>query len=380
MTLKYNNKIEGEIPIDALSSKAPIYNRKWIKKKPSKKQINLKDLKKIKIEDALIKILSSPNHSNKSWITNQYDQSVMCDTVQKSGSDAAIIRIHNKDKAIAVSVDSSANYCKSHPITGGKQIVSENWRNLVTVGAKPLAITNCLNFGNPENEEIMGEFAECLEGIKEACEYLDYPVVSGNVSFYNGTNNKNIHPTPVIGGVGLIKKLNKPLDHKFKNENNILLLIGKTFGHLEQSCFLKENFSIDEGMPPEINLLNEKNNGETLLKLIDNNLILSSHDISSGGLITALSEMSISSGRGARIQKPKKLMNLLKYFFGEDQARYVVEINANDLSKVENILKDNDIYYDNIGYTQEEYLEIEGELKISTKDLFKINNEWYNSY
>ena len=158
------------------------------------------------------------------------------------------------------------------------------------------------------------------------------------------------------------------------------MLIGKTFGHLEQSCFLKENFSIDEGMPPEINLLNEKNNGETLLKLIDNNLILSSHDISSGGLITALSEMSISSGRGARIQKPKKLMNLLKYFFGEDQARYVVEINANDLSKVENILKDNDIYYDNIGYTQEEYLEIEGELKISTKDLFKINNEWYNSY
>ena len=380
LTLKYNNKIEGEIPIDALSSKAPIYNRKWIKKKPSKKQINLKDLKKIKIEDALIKILSSPNHSNKSWITNQYDQSVMCDTVQKSGSDAAIIRIHNKDKAIAVSVDSSANYCKSHPITGGKQIVSENWRNLVTVGAKPLAITNCLNFGNPENEEIMGEFAECLEGIKEACEYLDYPVVSGNVSFYNGTNNKNIHPTPVIGGIGLIKKLNKPLDHKFKNENNILLLIGKTFGHLEQSCFLKENFSIDEGMPPEINLLNEKNNGETLLKLIDNNLILSSHDISSGGLITALSEMSISSGRGARIQKPKKLMNLLKYFFGEDQARYVVEINANNLSKVENILKDNDIYYDNIGYTQEEYLEIEGELKISTKDLFKINNEWYNSY
>ena len=135
----------------------------------------------------------------------------MCDTVQKSGSDAAIIRIHNKDKAIAVSVDSSANYCKSHPVTGGKQIVCENWRNLITVGAKPLAITNCLNFGNPENKEIMGEFSECLEGIKQACEFLNYPVVSGNVSFYNGTNNKNIHPTPVIGGVGLIKKLVKPL-------------------------------------------------------------------------------------------------------------------------------------------------------------------------
>ena len=380
LTLKYNDKIEGEIPIDALSSKAPIYNRKWIKKKPSKKKVNLKDLKKIKIEDALIKILSSPNHSNKNWITSQYDQSVMCDTIQKSGSDAAIIRIHNKDKAIAVSVDSSANYCKSHPVTGGKQIVCENWRNLVAVGAKPLAITNCLNFGNPENVEIMGEFAECLEGIKIACEFLNYPVVSGNVSFYNGTNNKNIYPTPVIGGVGLIKKLNQPLNHKFKNENNVLLLIGKTFGHLEQSCFLKENYSIIDGMPPDINLVNEKNNGETLLKLIDKNLILSSHDISNGGLITALSEMSISSNYGAKIQKPKKLTNLFKYFFGEDQARYIIEISPNNLIKVENILKENDIYHENIGFTQKEYLEIEGELKISTKDLFKINNQWYNSY
>ena len=380
LTLKYKNKIEGEIPIDALSSKAPLYNRKWIKKKPSKKQIDLKDLKKIKFEDALIKILSSPNHSNKNWITDQYDQSVMCDTVLKSGSDAAIIRIHNKDKAIAVSVDSSANYCKSHPITGGKQIVCENWRNLVAVGAKPLAITNCLNFGNPENQEIMGEFAECLKGIKEACVYLNYPVVSGNVSFYNGTNNKNIYPTPVIGGVGLIKKLNVPLNHKFKNENNILLLIGKTFGHLEQSCFLKENYFIAEGMPPTINLLNEKNNGETLLKLIDKNFILSAHDISNGGLITALSEMSISSNYGAKIQKPKKLTNLFKYFFGEDQARYIIEINTINLSKVEKILKDNEIYYENIGFTQKDYLEIEGELKISTKDLFKINNEWYNNY
>ena len=231
----------------------------------------------------------------------------MCDTVQKSGSDAAIIRIHNKDKAIAVSVDSSANYCKSHPITGGKQIVCENWRNLITVGAKPFAITNCLNFGNPENNEIMGEFAECLQGIKEACEFLNYPVVSGNVSFYNGTNKKNIYPTPVIGGVGLIKKLSKPLNHYLKKDNSNLILIGKTFGHLEQSCFLKENYSINEGMPPEINLLNEKNNGESLLKLIEKNLVLSSHDISNGGLITALSEMAINFRLWCQNTKTKKI-------------------------------------------------------------------------
>ena len=380
LTLRFNNKIEGEIPIDALASKAPLYDRKWIRKKPKKNNFDIKSLKKIKIEDALIKILSSPNHSNKSWVTNQYDQSVMCDTIQKSGSDAAIIRIHNKDKAIAVSVDSSANYCKSHPITGGKQIVSENWRNLITVGAKPLAITNCLNFGNPENQEIMGEFAECLEGIKEACEFLNYPVVSGNVSFYNGTNKKNIDPTPVIGGVGLIKKLSKPLNHNFKKDNSRILLIGKTFGHLEQSCFLKENFSIKEGMPPEINLLNEKNNGECLLKLIEKNLILSAHDISNGGLITAISEMALNSNFGAKISKPKKLANLFKYFFGEDQARYILEIEDNNLKKAEKILKDNNIYYEIIGFTQKEYVEIEGELKIRNKELFQINNEWYNNY
>ena len=380
LTLKFNKKIVGEIPIEALSTKAPMYNRKWIKKKSQTNKFDLKKLKKIKIEDALIKIISSPNHSNKNWITDQYDQSVMCDTVQKSGSDAAIIRIHNKDKAIAVSVDSSANYCKSHPKTGGKQIVCENWRNLITVGAKPLAITNCLNFGNPENEEVMGEFAECLDGIKEACQFLNYPVVSGNVSFNNGTNKKNIYPTPVIGGVGLIKNLSRPLSHKFKKDNSNLIVIGKTYGHLGQSCFLKENYSISEGMPPEVNLLNEKNNGESLLKLINKNLILSSHDISSGGLITALSEMSIASNYGVKIFKPKKLSNLFEYFFGEDQARYIVEVENKNLSKVEELLKENDVFYEKIGFTQTENFEIEGELKISTKDLFKINNEWYNNY
>ncbi len=380
LTLKFKNKIEGEIPLEALASKAPIYDRKWSKKKISKKKIDLKKLKKIKIEDALIKILSSPNHSNKSWITNQYDQMVMCDTAQKSGSDAAIIRIHNKNKAVALSVDSSANYCKSHPITGGKQIVCENWRNLISVGSKPLAITNCLNFGNPENEEIMGEFAECLEGIKEACEFLKFPVVSGNVSFYNGTNKKNIFPTPVIGGVGLIQNLIKPLSHKFKKEKSIIILIGKTFGHLEQSCFLKENYSIIDGNPPEINLINEKNNGEMVLNLIERSLVLSAHDISNGGLIIALSEMSMGSNLGIKVEKSNKLRDLNEYFFGEDQGRYVIEIDEKNLASVEKFLKNGNIYYEIIGKTQEKFFEIENEMKIETNSLYKVNNQWYNNY
>ena len=380
LTLKFNNKVEGEIPIDALISQAPLYDRKWTKKKLPNKKVDLKKLKKIKIENALIKILSSANHSNKAWIVNQYDQMVMGDTVQKSGADAAIIRIHGKEKAIAVSVDSSASYCKAHPLTGGKQIVCENWRNLISVGAKPIAITNCLNFGNPENPEVMGEFAECLIGIKEACEFLEYPVVSGNVSFYNGTNKKNISPTPVIGGVGLITKFKKTIDHKFKEDRSAILVVGKTFGHLEQSVFLEEIYSIVEGQPPEINLLNEKNNGEAVLELIKNNLIKSVHDISSGGLIIALAEMSMGSEYGILINKPKKLLNLFEYFFGEDQSRYIVEIGKNNLEKVEKILKNNNIFYENIGLTQKDYFEIQGELKINVKKLYKINNQWYDNY
>ena len=380
LTLKFHNKLVGEIQIDALATKAPVYKRKWVRKKIKKSKLDIKKIRDIKFEEALIKVLSSPNHSNKSWVTNQYDQMVMGDTVQRSGSDAAIVRIHNKDKAIAVTVDSSANYCKSQPKIGGKQIVCENWRNLISVGAKPLAITNCLNFGNPENEEIMGEFAECLEGIKEACEFLNYPVVSGNVSFYNGTNKKNIYPTPVIGGVGIINKLLNPISHKLKKDKSLLLLIGKTFGHIEQSCFLKENFSIIDGSPPEINFFNEKNNGEAVLNLINLGLANSVHDVSNGGLIVALCEMAMSSNYGIKIEKPKKIRNPIEYFFGEDQGRYIVEINKDNLIKVEKVLQKNDIYYELIGITQKKYFEIEGLMKSDINDLFKINSQWYNQY
>ena len=235
-------------------------------------------------------------------------------------------------------------------------------------------------FWDPENKEIMGEFAECLEGIKEACEFLNFPVVSGNVSFYNGTNKKNIDPTPVIGGVGLIKDLSKPLNHIFKNEKSVLILVGKTFGHIEQSCFLKENYSIIEGSPPEINLINEKNNGDTVLNLINKGLVLSAHDVSNGGLIVSLSEMSISSKIGVKIDKPKSLRNFTEYLFGEDQGRYILEINLKNLVTVEKILKSNEVYFEKIGRTQKKFFEIEGEMKTDVNDLFKINNEWYNKY
>jgi len=380
LVLNFDNQKVADIPIAALSDEAPLYDRKWTKVKLSKNKIKIKDLKKIKIEDALIKILSSPNHSNKSWITDQYDQVVMCDTVQKSGGDSAVIRIHDKDKAIAISVDSSANYCKADPKSGGKQIVCENWRNLISVGAKPLAITNCLNFGNPEKPKIMGEFVECINGIKEACEFLNFPVVSGNVSFYNETNSKSISPTPVIGGIGVFNNIKKILNIKTKKPGNLILAIGKTLGHIEQSAFLKENFSISDGPPPEVNLTNEKNNGLAVLKLIKENFVLSAHDISSGGMLVALAEMSMASKLGLKIYKPKKLINSIEYFFGEDQGRYLLEIDKTNLKKIESSLKKSNIFFEVIAEIQNDMFEIEKTFSIKVNDLYNHNNKWYHGF
>ncbi len=380
LSLKFNSKIIGEIPIEALANKAPIYDRKWTKTKLPENKTKIKNLKKIKLEDALLKILASPNQSNKSWVTNQFDQMIMTNTVQRSGSDAAIIRINKKEKAIAVTVDSSANYCKAHPYTGGKQIVCENWRNLISVGATPIAITNCLNFGNPENSKVMGEFVECVNGIKEACEFLDYPVVSGNVSLYNGTNKKNIHPTPVIGGVGLISNINNRMNQFLKKEGNIILQIGKNFGKLSQSVFLEEIYSITDGPPPEINLSNEKNNGLAVLKLINDKLAHSVHDISAGGMLLALAEMTFKSGYGLKINKPKNLTNLMEYYFSEDQGRYLVEISPDNLDKTSSFLNENNIFNEAIGMVQNDYFEVSGEFKIKSSELYKTNTTWYNNY
>ena len=226
----------------------------------------------------------------------------------------------------------------------------------------------------------MGEFAENILGIKEACEFLDYPVVSGNVSFYNGTNKNNIYPTPVIGGVGLIKDLKKIYNNRFKKIDSEIIIIGKTFGHLGQSVFMNELYNLHDGTPPDVNLLNEKNNGEIILELINKNLINSVHDISTGGIILALAEMSLSSQIGIKINKPKKISSILEYFFGEDQSRYLIEVDKSNSSKIEKLFKDNNVYFDIIGVTQKDYFELDKELKIGVKELYEINNKWYNEF
>ena len=380
LILNFDDKKVADIPITALADEAPQYNRKWTTSKNKKKESKLKSLKKIKIEEALLRILSSPDHSNKSWITNQFDQSVMCDTIQKSGGDAAVIRIHKKEKAISVSVDSSANYCNADAKIGGKQIICENWRNLISVGSKPLAITNCLNFGSPEKPEVMGEFVECIEGMKEACEFLNFPVVSGNVSFYNETNSKSIFPTPVIGGIGIFENLKKIISMKSKKVGNLIIIIGKTLGHMEQTTFMRDIYSINEGCPPEVNLVNEKNNGLAVSKLINDNLISSCHDVSSGGIIVALAEMSMASMLGLKIAKPKKFKDLNEYFYAEDQGRYLLEIERNNLKKIEDILKKNNIFFEIIAEVQNDIFEVDKTFSIKTKELFDYSNKWFKNF
>ncbi len=377
----FDNKKVVDIPINFLAENAPVYNRKWKKTKlPQKIKFNTDDLKKLKITEVLKKTLTNPNICDKEWIWQQYDHTVMGDTIQKPGGDSGVVRVHGTNKAIAASVDSSAIYCYAHPLTGGKQIVCESWRNLISVGAKPIAITNCLNFGNPEKEENMGEFVECVQGISEASKYLDFPVVSGNVSFYNETKNKGIKPTPSIGGVGLIKNYKNMVTMDLKKVDNLVIVIGKTEGHLDQSIFARNILSEKNGPPPEINLFNEKNNGVTILKLIDEGLIESAHDISLGGIIIALSRMCIKGNKGVKLNKLKSLINKFQYFFGEDQGRYIIEITKDNFKKVKEILKNNSVHYDELAIVVEKDIIIDKEPVLSVEELMFSNRKWLKEY
>ena len=381
LELIFKNKKVAQIPIDFLAENAPMYDRKWKKSKlPQKIDYPKEIFKSLKLENCLIKILSNPNVCDKKWIWEQYDHTVMGDTIQKPGGDSGVVRVHGTNKAVAACVDSSAIYCFAHPLTGGKQVVSESWRNLISVGAKPIAITNCLNFGNPEKEKNMGEFVECVNGISEAAKYLNFPVVSGNVSFYNETKDKGIKPTPSIGGIGLIEDYKNMITMNLKKEDNIVLVIGKTEGYLDQSMFSRTVLLEKKGPPPEVNLFNEKNNGETILKLIDKKLILTCHDVSVGGILTAVSKMCIKGKKGVKINPQINFLNKFSYFFAEDQGRYVIEIEKKNLDSVKKLLKENSVHFDEFGVVTKEKLQFKDELNISIVDLSKKYKSWLENY
>ena len=377
----FDKKQVAKIPVNTLVENSPMYDRKWKKSKlPKKIKHDKSKLKNLKIKEILTKILASPNICSKEWIWQQYDHTVMGDTIQKPGGDSGVVRIHGTEKAVAATIDSSATYCWAHPLTGGKQVVCETWRNLISVGAKPIAITNCLNFGSPEKEENMGEFVECVQGIGEACKYLEYPVVSGNVSFYNQTKEIGIKPTPAIGGVGLIKNYKKMVTMNFKEIDNQVLVIGKTEGHIDQSLFARVILNENNGPPPEVNLFNEKNNGQTLLNLIEKDYIKSAHDISLGGIITAISKMCIKGNKGIELKIPKFLINKIEYFFAEDQGRYIIEVSSEDLKEVSKILDKNAVHYDVIGKIIDKDMIIDQKTKVSIDELKSYNSNWLKEY
>ena len=379
--LFFKNEKVANIPVNTLVENAPIYDRKWKKSKlPKKNKIKKDILNKFKTKDVLIKILANQNICSKEWIWQQYDHTVMGDTIQKPGGDSGVVRVHGTNKAVAASVDSSAVYCWSHPLTGGKQVVAESWRNLISVGAKPIAITNCLNFGSPENEDNMGEFVECVEGISEASKYLDFPVVSGNVSFYNQTKDVGIKPTPLIGGVGLLEDYKKMVSMDFKENDNLVLVVGKTEGHIDQSLFSRTILDEKNGPPPEVNLFNEKNNGETLLKLINQNYIETAHDVSLGGLLTAISKMCIKGNKGIKLKKPKHSLSDIEYFFGEDQGRYIIEINPMNLNEVTQILEKNSVHYEELGIIIEKEMILYDKTKVVIDELKSIYTNWFKNY
>ncbi len=272
---------------------------------------------------ALSKLMQSPDLCSRRWIWEQYDHTVMGDTVIAPGGDAALIRIHGTNRGLAITTDVTPRYVLADPKEGGKQAVAETYRNICATGAAPLAITDCLNFGNPERPEIMAQLVGAIEGMAEACEVLGYPVVSGNVSLYNETNGAAIPPTPAIGGVGVIDDVTRAARVGGAIAGDELIAVGVTRGHLGQSLYLRELFGIEAGAPPHVDLEAERRNGETIRKLIAEGLVTACHDVSDGGLLVAAAEMALASGEGLDLKTPVKARRAA-FWFGEDQSRYLV--------------------------------------------------------
>jgi phosphoribosylformylglycinamidine synthase subunit PurL len=273
--------------------------------------------------DALEKLIASPDLCSKRWVFEQYDHVIIGNTVQRPGGDAAVVRIKDGPKALALTADVTPRFCEADPFEGGKQAVAEAYRNLTAVGALPLAVTDNLNFGNPERPEIMGQLVGCIRGIGEACRALDFPVVSGNVSLYNETNGRAILPTPTIGAVGLLDDFTKSMTLAFKAEGDAILLVGETAGWLGQSLYLREICGREEGAPPQVDLAAERRYGEFVRALIRDGLLTAVHDVSDGGLLVALAEMAMASRVGAVLEAPAGIPSHA-FWFGEDQGRYVI--------------------------------------------------------
>jgi phosphoribosylformylglycinamidine synthase len=330
--IRHRGKTVADLPIKELGDEAPIYDRPHLRR-AARAEIKSSDVAPpIPTMEALLRLLAAPDLCSKRWVWEQYDHVILGNTVQRPGGDAAVVRINEGPKALGLTTDVTPRYCEADPFEGGKQAVAEAWRNLTAVGARPLAVTDNLNFGNPERPEIMGEFVEAVRGIADACRALEIPVVSGNVSLYNETNGRAILPTPTIGGVGLIEDFTKSCTLAFKAADEAILLIGDTAGWLGQSIYLREICEREEGAPPPVDLAAERRHGDFVRTLIGEGAATAVHDVSDGGLLVALAEMATASGIGADLDRPPLAAHA--FWFGEDQGRYIVTVKASLAERV----------------------------------------------
>ena len=340
MVLEFDGEVVCDIPLGPLAADAPEYDRPYLSKEEYTSWANITPMSdrpdSADVGADLLKLMASPNLASRAWISEQYDSQVMADTLQ-TGGDAGVVRVHGTKKALAISTDCTPRYVYADPYEGGKQAIAEAYRNLCAVGARPLAVTNCLNFANPQRPEIMAQFVHALEGMGDACRMLDFPIVSGNVSLYNESKatggGSAILPTPAIGGVGIIDDYAKMMTMGFKNAGDTLYLVGPEFwakpdptrSHLGKSLWLNVVHGRDDGRTPPTDLVIERNSGEIIRQLIADGLVNAVHDISDGGLAVALAEMTLSSGLGADVEANPEY-TAAQWWFGEDQGRYVVSV------------------------------------------------------
>lgn len=366
----------ADLPIKELGDEAPEYDRPWIAPQAA---TPLSDIPVLDDSIAALKtIIGSPDMASKRWITEQYDCLIQANTAQLPGGDAGVVRVEGTGKALAMTSDVTPRYCEADPYEGGKQAVAEAWRNLTSVGATPLAITDNLNFGNPQRPEIMGQFVRAIEGIGEACKALEFPVVSGNVSLYNETNGEGILPTPTIGGVGLLADWTQMAKLAFADEGDAIILIGDVGTHLGQSIYLREVHGLEAGPAPEVDLAAERQNGDFVRSQILDGNVTACHDISDGGLLVAIAEMAMAGGTGADLSDIPTTS--AQYLFGEDQARYVLTVSPDRMDAILSTAARLNISATKIGIVGGQELKLADNRSISVESLKQTHERWLPGY
>ncbi|HEY6833540.1 MAG TPA: phosphoribosylformylglycinamidine synthase subunit PurL [Pseudolabrys sp.] len=384
--VRHGGNVMADLPIKELGDQAPEYKRPFV----SAAKLEEIDAESVPAPhgtiEALGRLLETPDLCSKRWVWEQYDHVIGGNTIQRPGGDAAVVRVEDGPKGLALTTDVTPRYCEADPVEGGKQAVAECWRNLTAVGARPLAITDNLNFGNPERPEIMGQLVGCIRGIAEACKALAFPVVSGNVSLYNETKfpgeemGRAILPTPSIGGVGLIDDFSKSATLAFKGEGDAILLIGETTGWLGQSMYLREICDREDGAPPPVDLIEERENGDFVRALILDGTATAVHDLSDGGLAVAVAEMAMASGIGAVLSEAPSDIPAHAHWFGEDQARYVVTVPAAKADEVLAQARDVAVLVTRLGVTGGDTLALPGERAIPLVALRDKFEGWLPGY